>query len=444
MATASDINKIYREVLGRDAKQSGIDYFMGDIAKGQSLSDIRNSIANSAEAKSRASSSRSSSSSGSRSSSKSGSSVFSGITSSRPSSSSSSGSSNNVASAINDLYQKNLGRSVDRAGLDYWSKEANQYGLDYVERAIRSNNEYNLYQNRGVGMTVAKPDQVSGFTYRNSNDIATQQARNEADYGLLNSGMAAMVQNGNYTPVQDDSGQTLYRSVTGGLYDITGMPVPERPTRSAPQTQVTPQQTSQYQLHQMLDSNSPLMQQAAMMGNQRANARGLLNSSMASQAAQAAMIDRATPFAQQDAQTYFQNSQANADRLQQEYMANLNYQNQLGLNQQSYQFDIGRMQAEYGFSSQLSTQEASQTLNQLYATSTANAWGVMANNLTDIVGQYSAQLERIQVNPDIEEEDKVTLIEQVLAMRDTDIQFQKSLYEQLPTYLANTGVFPNR
>jgi len=36
------------------------------------------------------------------------------------------------------------------------------------------------------------------------------------------------------------------------------------------------------------------------------------------------------------------------------------------------------------------------------------------------------------------------MIEQVLAMRDTDINFQKSLYEQLPTYLANTGVFPNR
>tara|TARA_R100001039_G_scaffold39097_1_gene43806 strand:- start:65 stop:1156 length:1092 start_codon:yes stop_codon:yes gene_type:complete len=224
----------------------------------------------------------------------------------------------------------------------------------------------------------------------------------------------------------------------------------------APQTNVSVNQTSQGQLHKMLASDSPLMQQAATMGNQRANARGLLNSSMASQAAQGAMISAATPFAQQDAQTYFQNSQANADRQQQEYMANLNYQNQRGLNEQQYgfqrglneqgyQFDMGRMQADYGFSSQLSTQEASQTLNQLYATSTANGWGVMANNLTDIVGQYSAQLERIQVNPDIEEEDKVTLIEQVLAMRDTDIEFQKSLYDNLRTsYLDKTGVFPNR
>ncbi|MEL7966395.1 hypothetical protein AAG587_08460 [Vreelandella neptunia] len=234
----------------------------------------------------------------------------------------------------------------------------------------------------------------------------------------------------------------------------------------APQSSVTSNQTSQGQLHQMLASDSPLMKQAATMGNQRANARGLLNSSVASQAAQGAMISAATPFAQQDASTYFQNSQANTDRQQQEYMTNLNYQNQrglneqnfgfqsslsdqqyqqnLGLNQQGYQFDMGRMQADYGFSSELSTQEANQTLNQLYATSNANAWGVMANNLTDIVGQYSGQLERIQMNPDIEEADKVSLIEQVLAMRDTDINFQKSLYEQLPNYLANTGVFPNR
>jgi hypothetical protein len=165
---------------------------------------------------------------------------------------------------------------------------------------------------------------------------------------------------------------------------------------------------------------------------------------MAAGAAQGAMIDRATPIAQQDASTYFQNSQANADRQQQEYMANLNYQNQRSLSQQGYQFDLGKMQADYGFSSELSSQEAEQALNQLYGTSNANAWGVMANNLTDIVGQYSSQLERIQMNPDIEEADKSEMIGQVLAMRDTDINFQKSLYEQLPTYLANTGVFPNR
>lgn len=428
MATDSEINKIYREVLGRDAKQSGIDYFMGDIAKGQSLSDIRNSIANSAEAKSRASSSRSSSSSGSRSSSKSGSSVFSGITSSRPSSSSSSGSSNNVASAINDLYQKNLGRSVDRAGLDYWSKEANQYGLDYVERAIRSNNEYNLYQNRGVGMTVAKPDQVSGFTYRNINDIATQQARNEADYGLLISGMAAMVQNGNYTPVQDDSGQTLYRSVTGGLYDITGMPVPERPTRIAPQTQVTPQQTSQYQLYQMLDSNSPLMQQAAMMGNQRANARGLLNSSMASQAAQAAMIDRATPFAQQDAQTYFQNSQANADRLQQEYMANLNYQNQRGLNEQQYGFQRGLNEQGYGFDMGRMQQQFNNEMQRMGYAYELDQRNVPQNYAANISAQTLQNVQAIQADPNLEPAAKQAAIKNAIDMANANLTWAEVFY----------------
>ncbi|WP_404377810.1 hypothetical protein [Vreelandella aquamarina] len=228
-------------------------------------------------------------------------------------------------------------------------------------------------------------------------------------------------------------------------YAEVSTPTPsQQVARQAPQSTVTPEQTSQQQLAQILNSNSPLMRRASTQGMQVANSRGLLNSSMAAEASQGAMIDRATPLAQQDASTYFQNNQANAGRQQQAFLNDQQYRNQLSLNEQGYQFDMGRMQADYGFSSQLSTQEASQTLNQLYATSTANAWGVMANNLTDIVGQYSAQLERIQTNPDIEEEDKVTLIEQVLAMRDTDINFQRSLYEQLPTYLANTGVFPNR
>ena len=269
--------------------------------------------------------------------------------------------------------------------------------------------------------------------------------------------------------------------------------------KKAAQANVPESQTAAGRLDKMLGSDSPLMKRAATQGKQMANNRGLLNSSMSAGAAQGAMIDRAQPFALQDSNNFFSQAQFNASQtnqmrgqwnqamtqgalqdsgnafnenqfnaqqqnaLGQQYndllgraqLAEQQYEFQHGLNEQGYwqdlgrmqqgfNLDMGKMQADFGFSSQLATQEAEQTLNQLYATSTANAWGVMANNLTDIVGQYSAQLERIQTNPDIEEADKTKLIEQVLTMRDTDIGFQKSLYEQLPTYLANTNVFPNR
>jgi len=39
-----DINQLYQNMLGREAGAAGLDYFMGDAAKGQSLADIQNSI----------------------------------------------------------------------------------------------------------------------------------------------------------------------------------------------------------------------------------------------------------------------------------------------------------------------------------------------------------------------------------------------------------------
>lgn len=83
---------------------------------------------------------------------------------------------------------------------------------------------------------------------------------------------------------------------------------------------VTPQATSQYQLNQMLQSGSPLMENAATSGYQAGNRRGLLNSSMSVEAAQAAMIKAATPFAQQDAQTNAAANQANATAANQAYL----------------------------------------------------------------------------------------------------------------------------
>jgi hypothetical protein len=146
--------------------------------------------------------------------------------------------------------------------------------------------------------------------------------------------------------------------------------------------------TAQGQLGSMLDSDSPLMKRAETKGKQFANQRGLLNSSMAAGAAQGAMIDRATPIAQQDA-------------------------------------------------------GARQDLNKLGATSAANAWGVMSNNITDIVAQGMEGIANIQANPDISSADKTKMINQITSMRDTDISFQKGLYENMSGFLADSGLFPN-
>jgi len=78
------------------------------------------------------------------------------------------------------------------------------------------------------------------------------------------------------------------------------------------QTQVNqPTDTVQGQITGIIDANSPLMQQAARRANEAANAKGLLNSSIAVGAGQEAVMDRALPIATQDANTYTNTRLAN-------------------------------------------------------------------------------------------------------------------------------------
>ncbi|MCD6006914.1 hypothetical protein [Halomonas sp. IOP_31] len=432
MATSQDINSLFKSTLGRSADKGGLDYYT-KMANEKGVDWVKNSLSGSQEAQEYGASRKARTVSQAD--------RVSGITyrNSAPSSASpgsSSGSSGSSSSggvsndSLNNLYKQYLGRSVDKSGLDYYLNSGKS--LSQIQNELSRSSEAGLYGQRGSGLLVSSSDQVDGFNYRNSSELATQQARNQADYNILQNGMNQMAGSGNFETVEDESGNILYRSRTGGLYDINGQPVQERPTRGAPQSTVSPNQTSQYQLEQILASDSPLMQRAATQGQQLANQRMLLNSSMAGEAAQGAMIDRATPFAQQDAQTYFQNSQANADRQMQSYMSD----KQFGQTMQ-------QMQQQYGYNSQLSSQEAQQSLSNLYATSTANAWGVFANNATDLIGQASSAINQIQMNPDITADNKTAMIQQVLDQRDTDLQFQTDLYGNLSSYLKNTGLFPN-
>ena len=66
------------------------------------------------------------------------------------------------------------------------------------------------------------------------------------------------------------------------------------------------------QLDSILSRDNPLMQKARARAQMAANRRGLLNSTMAAQAGESAVIDAAMPLAQQDANTNFQAGQFNA------------------------------------------------------------------------------------------------------------------------------------
>jgi len=233
--------------------------------------------------------------------------------------------------------------------------------------------------------------------------------------------------------------------------------------------------TSAGRLDQMLQSDSALMQRAATQGRQMANQRGLLNSSMAAGAAQGAMIDRAQPFALQDSNNLMQNARQNAaaqnemgmlqgSTLADSFLNNQQFQQQSALQSQDYdirselqeqqaglqaqrdeqlfQNDLELTAQKYDLESDILAQEGQQAMERLYGTSLANAWGVMGNNVTDIVAQSLIEINDIQTNPNIDPDDKTQLIEDIKEARDTDVEFQAELYASLPDTLQNTGVFP--
>jgi hypothetical protein len=103
----------------------------------------------------------------------------------------------------------------------------------------------------------------------------------------------------------------------------------------------------QNQLTGLLDPNSPLMKRAVSQSQELAASRGLQSSSIAAGAGTGAMIDRALPIAQQDAQTY-----GNAQQLgwQQGFQAdqnNLARQHDAAMTQEQQRFQAAMQDLQY-------------------------------------------------------------------------------------------------
>lgn len=112
-------------------------------------------------------------------------------------------------------------------------------------------------------------------------------------------------------------------------------------------------QTAQGQLEGIIAANSPLMQQAENRALRQMNDRGLLNSSIAQQAGQAALYDYALPIAQTDADIYSRAAMFNADTANRMELANQAAKNR------AYEFGAA-MQQEGGLANMAALNDASQ------------------------------------------------------------------------------------
>jgi hypothetical protein len=172
--------------------------------------------------------------------------------------------------------------------------------------------------------------------------------------------------------------------------------------------QVTPEQTVEQRAANLIQQDSPLMQQARGRAMQQMNERGLINSSLAQQASMEAVLGRAEGIAGADAATFarageFNTGQANAWNLAQQELSQDRYKFDRNLDQDMQKFGMdlefrNRQLAQSGseFAKELTMRQDQfgQELAYKYATLQADADNRLA--LMEAENRYQAQLENDQ------------------------------------------------
>lgn len=183
----------------------------------------------------------------------------------------------------------------------------------------------------------------------------------------------------------------------------SALPQPGTGMTYAPETRQVnqPTETVQGQVNSILAKDSPLMQRARTLATQGMAQRGLVNSSMNQGAGVAAMIDRATPIAAQDASTYSNVAQENMNARNRSTEFNAGQLNQFA--QQQSQQTFAGSQAQLDRNQQTSLQANQQTfqgsqaqLDRAQQTSLQTSQQDFAAAQQTIQNNFNMQLQKLQ------------------------------------------------
>jgi hypothetical protein len=205
---------------------------------------------------------------------------------------------------INAAYQTHFGRPADEAGMAYWMNTANQNPNTNIANMI--------------GMGAQQQDQ-NAQTSINAGGVDTTHTWNPS----LNTADVA--------PQKDTW------DATTNTWKAAATPVSSAPTGAAllgdpTKWNITKDQTTQGQMTNLIDPNSPYYQAWKNAGANDAAARGFTgNSSIRDSAIMDSIMRNATPIAQSDAAVYAKAAGYNADEPNQFAMANQNASNNLNL-----------------------------------------------------------------------------------------------------------------
>jgi hypothetical protein len=165
----------------------------------------------------------------------------------------------------------------------------------------------------GTGSALDHENRV----YRDALKTGTTEKQLEDSMGWATGTVRDWTTNNGLDPLNADN-----KHLTTGGDAATGW---QTAPSKAVSREVNPLDTVQGQLDGLLNKENPLMQRAYYKGKDYANGRGLLESSVGAEAAQAAMLDAALPIAQNDAATNYDQGKTNQA-----------YDNQFNLNDRQF------------------------------------------------------------------------------------------------------------
>lgn len=206
-------------------------------------------------------------------------------------------------------------------------------------------------------------------------------------------------------------------------------PIPEPAPYNAPDVYRPDQgDTVAGQMTGLLDDNSKYIQNARKRGEEYANTKGLLSSSIGAKAGETAAIESALPIAQQDSQSFVNAGTKGYEGQIQGGLAEQNTQNQANL-----------VNTQGAVSSQLGAEESTQkaALNQIQNDFNTQLKGLqLSSEETKAVGSsvtllgqtLSEQIAQIQTDPSMDAAAKTAVLEDLTANYRANVDSVGSIY----------------
>jgi len=168
------------------------------------------------------------------------------------------------------------------------------------------------------------------------------------------------------------------------------------------QTTVTDDQTVQGQVKKIIDENSPLMQQAQTRANQQMNQRGLINSSMAVGAGQAALYDAAVPIAASDAQTNNKVALDNTQAKNQFATANNTQSYDMSKMDKAFQQTTAQLQQKFGYDEALMNLNNENQIKITNLTAQYRNLTQASASATNLIANSADNIHQIMINPNLD------------------------------------------